>query len=364
VQRVLVVLVIAALVVWRFHLWPRHDATPPPSHHVTPIPPPEPSWPDAMVPTDAAPVVDAAPPGVTRLPIPAQKFNVPADIPLTDFVAGIVAVDGQLVWTDNFGSIWTMPATGGQARELANQHDGHDFPQYMALAVHRGTVYASRRGEIATVALPAGPVKKAWDDPEDDAYHLASDGTSLYGALFDGKVVVRFADDGAQTKLAAIHEAVLAEAGSAIYAADFGTGAVVELAPAHRTIARGIPHPTGLAVDDRAAYVWSQLDGTLRRIELATGKVTWRIALSEGDPIIADGDWIYGHSTDQGTLAVVRIAKDGSELDVLAPVDSAGRLAVDADAIYAGAMADAGILRIDKARVQPLRVVKPATVAP
>lgn len=352
----LVVLVIAALVVWRFHLWPRHEATEhrqPPSARV-----------ELAVPRDATPVIDAAlppPPPIAYLPI--AHMPIPAGLPVANFVTGLVAVDGRLVWTDNFGSIWTMPATGGDARELANQHDGPGFPEYSALVVHRGTVYSSRIGAVATVALPAGPVTPLSKETGDDAYQLASDGTSLYGAMFDAHSVVRFADDGSETKLAAMHEGVFAAAGSAVYAADFGAGTVVQLAPVRRTVARNIPHPTGLAADDRAVYVWSQLDSGLRRVELATGKVTWRIAVTNGDGLIADGDWIYTDAVDQGASTLMRVAKDGSELDVLAPLDAYGRLAADADAIYTSGGSDGTFVRVDKARVQPIRIVKPATVA-
>jgi hypothetical protein len=352
VRSALVIVVLAALVVWQYHLWPHH--TPQPPHEPVPIEP----MPMPMPP----PPIDAAEPlgPVARLPIPTKTIDVPDTMTIKSFVGGIVAVDGRLVWTDNFGSIWTMPATGGAARELASQADAVGNPQYQALVVHRGVVYASRTGAMATVALPNGPVALAWADPDDDEYALVSDGTAIYGAKFDARAVVRFGGDGSQTKLAALHSGVLATAGSGVYVADFGASALVEVAPAHRVIAH-VSHPTGIAVDDRAAYVWSQGDGTLRRIELASGRVTWRIALAEGDPLLADGDWIYGHAIDNGAPSLVRVAKDGSELDVVAPVDGFGRLAADADAIY-----DSGpgyILRVDKARVQPSRVTKPATVA-
>jgi hypothetical protein len=56
----------------------------------------------------------------------------------------------------------------------------------------------------------------------------------------------------------------------------------------------------------------------------------------------------------------VRVKTDGSELQVLADhISSLGPIAVDADAVYAASNSDGAIVRIDKARVQPLRIVKP-----
>jgi DNA-binding beta-propeller fold protein YncE len=360
VRRVLVVLVIAALVVWRFHLWPRHS----PAIEPRPPPPPPPvAAPPAIVPIDAAPPpVDAAPAAITMLAIPIVK--VPDGVPVTNLVTALIIVDGRLVWTDSFGSIWTMPVAGGQGRELANQHDGSNFPMYGALAVVHDTVYASRLGAVAKIALPDGPVTD-WAVGSDDAYALVSDGSSLYGAMFDGKQIVRF-DDGKQTLLARAREVVMTASGSAVYSATFDTGAVAELAPKQRAIARGIPHPTGFAADDHALYVWSQLDNGLRKVDLATGKVTmlWKSDVGAGDPIAADGDWIYADVTTERGTSLVRIAKDGSQLQVLVDeLANPAPIAIDADAIYTQAGRDT-IVRVDKARVQPLRVVKPATVAP
>jgi hypothetical protein len=349
VRRVLVVLIVVAVVAWRF--WPRHHVAPiaPPVHAIHAV--------DAAIPVDAAspdaaPPIDAPPEAVARLAIP------------NSYVIGrVIAVDDRLVWTDGAGSIWTMSARGGDARELANQHDPGG-PMYQALAVHRGAIYAGRFGAIATVALPAGPVTTLdWGlGSADDAVELASDGTSLYGAMFDGDVL-RFAADGTHASVAKIQEGGFATRGAQVYAATFYRGTIVEVSstPA-RTIARGIPHPTGFAVDEHAAYAWSQSDSVLRRVDLTTGKIAdvWRTGLATSDELLVDGDWIYACRTIDDGAEIVRVAKDGSELQVLADkLTTTGQLASDAEAIYVAVGPDAVIVRIDKARVQPLRVVKP-----
>ena len=255
-----------------------------------------------------------------------------------------------------------MPARGGEARELANQHDAGG-PMYQALAAYRGTIYAGRNGAIDTVTLPDGPVTQlGWDLGSDEAVELASDGTVLYSAMFGGDVM-RFAADGTHASVAKLTEEVFATSGAKVYAAAFYGGTIVDVsATPPRTIARGIPHPTGFAVDDHAAYAWSQSDGILRRADLKTGKVTelWRTGLATSDELLVDGDWIYACRTIGDDAEIVRIAKDGSELQVLADkLSTTGHLAGDADAIYVGIGMDRVIVRIDKARIQPIRVVKP-----
>jgi hypothetical protein len=347
--RVLAVLIVAAVVVWRFHLWPRHEPT---------RTPPRPPVVVVARPVDAAtPPVDAAapPPAIIHLALPGS-----------DILSALLVVDGRLVWTDSAGSVWTMPARGGDPRELANQHDGPGFPMYQALALHRGTVYAARTGVIATVALPDGPVTPlGWGLGSDDAYELVSDGTALYGAMFDGHSIAKLDDDGTRTNLAAMREGVIVAAGSAVYAASFDAGTVMQLAPTHRVLARDIPHPTGFAADDRTVYAWSQRDNGLRAIDLQTGKtrMLWKPDFVASDALVPDGDWLYADATSDRGTALVRIAKDGSQLQVLVDeLGHGGPIAVDADAIYAAG--SEGLVRIDKARVQPLRVQRPATVPP
>lgn len=183
-RRVLVVPIVLAVVAWRFRgLWPHH-APVVPIHAVVAV------QPDAAS-RDAAPP-DAPLDAVARIAIPSSSV-----------IADLIVVDGRLVWTDGAGSIGTMPARGGDARELANQHDAPSFPMY-----HRGTIYAGRFGAFATVALPDGPVTtldRALGSG-DDAVELASDGSVLYGALFSGDIV-RFAADGTHASIVKLKEA-------------------------------------------------------------------------------------------------------------------------------------------------------------
>jgi hypothetical protein len=349
---VVVLMVVAAFVAWRYRPW--HRASAPVTEHPVRlvVPDPridEPEIRDAAVARDARP--DAASGAIARLEIPGS-----------DRLSQLIVAGDRLVWTDSAGSIWTMPSRGGAPRELANQHEGSDFPMYSALALHRDTVYAAREGVIATVALPDGPVVPVtWDlGSAADPYELASDGTALYAAMMSG-AIDRFADDGARTTPMHAYEGGLATGSDAMYMSDFSLGIVVKLAAKPRVIARGIPMLATFAVADRAGYAWSQRDFLVHRVELATGKVTalWPDKL-EADHMRVDGDWVYTFAPDD---AFVRIARDGHELQVLAEHMHGAPIASDAEAIYVGDLDGNAILRFDKARIAPLRVTEPATVA-
>jgi hypothetical protein len=342
-RRALVVLIVGGLVVWRLRRMHRDEPAPPPPPPPKPVP---------VVIVDAPPPADAAElPPVARLPVQGQSI-----------IAALVIVDGRLVWTDGAGSIWTMSTRGAEPRELANQHDGPGFPMYQALALHRGTVYAARAGVIATVALPEGPVTPLdWSLGGDDAYDLRSDGTELYGAMFSAHEIARVGS--AYARISPMQEGELEADGSDVYAADFYAGMIVKASSTPpRIVAGHIPHPSGFAVRDHAAYAWSQSTGVLYKADLTTGKVsvvskTW---ITAGDRLAVDGDWLYTGRQAGDAVELVRVKTDGSELQVLADhISSLGPIAVDADAVYAASNSDGAIVRIDKARVQPLRIVKP-----
>ncbi|HEY1549795.1 MAG TPA: hypothetical protein VGG28_18330 [Kofleriaceae bacterium] len=344
-----VLVVVAAYLAWRYRPW-QHASPPPVATHPVVVVVPDSKTdqpvgrsqiPDAAV---AVLAIDAGPPEpFTRLEIPGS-----------DRLASLIVVGDRLVWTDSQGSIWTMPTTGGNARELANQHEGSDWPMYGALVQHRDTVYAARDGVIATVALPDGPVTPVtWDlGSAADAYELASDGTALYAAMMTG-AIDRFADDGTHTTPMHAYEGGLAMGSDAMYMSDFGLGIVVKLAGKPRVIAHGIPMLAAFAVADRIGYAWSQQDSLVHRIDLATGKVTalWPDKLA-ADYLRVDGDWVYTFGLGE---TFVRIARDGHVMQTLAEHVGGGPITSDADAIYVGQLDGNAILRFDKERIAPLR---------
>jgi hypothetical protein len=363
---VLLFWVAAFVVAWRIRTCrSHHDAPPPP-----PLPPPVVVAVDAAIdspkPIDAA--IDAAPPDAAELGIARLAVN-------SDPMGGLIVFDGQLVWTDSAGSIWAMPVTGGDGRELANQHD-EDHAMYQGLVVHQGAVYAARTGDLARVDLPAGPVHAVgYNLGTEEPVMLASDNTAIYGAMFSAPSVWRFAD-GAHHPVLDLKQADIAIRNGTLYAMGYSTSTFMSVPTAGgkpRTIAH-VPTPTAFAVDDVAGYAWCEHDHALRKIDLKTGKVTelWKTALVKPDVIVSDGDWIYAAASLKGTVTasggyaegdavqLVRIAKDGSQLQVLVDgLKGLGPMTADADAVYATPLQSGVILRVDKARVQPLQIIKP-----
>jgi hypothetical protein len=193
--------------------------------------------------------------------------------------------------------------------------------------------------------------------------------------MFEAPSVWRFAD-GAHHPVLDVKQADIAIRNGTLYAMSYYANAFMSVPTAGgkpRTIAR-VPSPTAFAVDDVAGYAWCEKDHALRKIDLKTGKVTelWKAQLVKPDAIVSDGDWIYAAASLAGTVdatggyaegdavQLVRIAKDGSQLQVLVDgLKGLGPITADADAIYAAPVQSGVVLRVDKAHVQPLRVIKP-----
>jgi hypothetical protein len=273
-----------------------------------------------------------------------------------------LAIAGDtLLWTDPRGSLWSMPSRGGTPVELSNQHmPGR--PMYMNLAAHDGAIIASRAGDLVRVGLPAGPLQPlGLDLGTDSLLELVSDGTAIYATSFEHASAIYKIEAGQKTKLLDHKRAGLAVVGDTLYAVSYSTGVLVAIKTSGgrpRTITRGLAKTTGFAADDKAAYVWGERDRAIRRIDLKTGKAT--ILANEGfdntDVLVSDGAWIYAHSwLGEGKSTFVRIAKDGSGVQVLASDLSAPYdIAVDDEAVFVSVRDSNKIVRFDKRAIEPL----------
>jgi hypothetical protein len=267
---------------------------------------------------------------------------------------GVVVIGRTLVWNDTEGGLWTMPADGGaRPRQLSNQH-GPGFAFHPVVA--GGQVFAAAGRDVLRVGLPDGPVAPLGvRGLPDTVEELVGDDEALYATVFQHTAVLRIPlDGGAPRRLLAMRRGVLAIHGGTLYVAGYVSGELVAV-PARggkrRTIARGLRRPTALAVDDEAAYIYSEKDRAVRRIDLATGRARL-IAdhLVNSDRLVCDGPWLYTFSWG-AHHALVRLAKDGSRRDVLADdLRAPYAIAVDADAIYATSRDTRSIVRIPKAR--------------
>lgn len=298
--------------------------------------PPPPPPPQAVAP-EPPPPVDAPP------QLPARIEYTAGLSPMSVVVAG-----DALVWTDSAGAIWTVPIAGGEPTQLSDQHSaGFMFHPVVAA----GDVFVSTKRDFVRVTLPRGPVTKLGLALAEDPEEVVAAGDTIYVTLFKRDAVLAIpARGGAPKQLTTFRRGVLAVHESALYAISYSSGVLVSIPTdggKPKQIARGFTRPTALAVDDTAAFVYTEKDQTLRRVELATGATRVLAAgLVNSDDLVSDGPWLYTFSWPS---SLVRIAKDGSQKDVLADdLASPYHIAVDADAIYVVSRDQNKIIRLAK----------------
>lgn len=308
-----------------------------------PQPAPEPA---AVVPPEQAETAPAGPP-----PLPARTDFAVAESP-----SAAVVVGDALVWTDSTGALWTMSIAAASAvsgkppvpTQLTDpQRDGFMFQP----VVVAGQVFASTKRDFAAVALPRGPVTKLGLALAEVPEEVVADERAIYTTLFKRDEVMAIpAGGGRATSLFSFRRGVLAVHGPTLYAVSYATGVLVSIPTSGgkpTQIARGFVRPTALAADDTAAFVYTEKDKTLRRVDLATG-ATKVLAqnLENSDDLVSDGSWLYTFSWPRTLL---RIAKDGSQTDVLADdLASPSHIAVDARAIYVASRDQRKIVRLAK----------------
>jgi hypothetical protein len=312
-----------------------------------------PPTPEPLPPPHLEPEV-AEPPRVPSPPPPTTRIDIAVGMsPMSAVVAG-----DALVWTDGMGAIWTVSIAGvtqvsGKRAEPVQlselSRDGFMFHP----VVVGGEVFVSTKRDFVRVTLPRGPVTKLGlqlvEDPED----VAGGARAIYATLFKRDDVVAIPTTGGRAqRLTSFRRGVLAVHGDALYAVSYATGTLVRIPtsggkPAQ--LARGFSRPTALAVDDTAAFVYTEKDKTLRRVELATGEVRVLAGdLVNSDDLVADGDWLYTYSWPSTLL---RIAKDGSRREVLADdLASPYHIAVDEAAVYVVSRDQNTIVRLAKQR--------------
>lgn len=204
---------------------------------------------------------------------PAPRPSWP-DYPVATLPMDLVLHRGTLVWADLAGAIWTMPADGsGAPAQVSEQHrDG--FAAHPSVAGDR--VIARVGKGLIVIEVPGGAVTHVRITGVPDVLEdVVGDASTIFFTVFNHDQVMRVPITGgpAQHVLDA-KTGVLALHGSTLYIASYATGdllAVPTTGGAPRTVARKLAHPTALAVDDTAAYVYTEGDQRLTRVELATG---------------------------------------------------------------------------------------------
>ncbi|HEY5925641.1 MAG TPA: hypothetical protein VIV11_28340, partial [Kofleriaceae bacterium] len=201
------------------------------------------------------------------------------------------------------------------------------------------------------VRVEAGGVKKLGLALPEDPEEVVADDRAIYVTLFKRDEVMAIpVRGGSPSTLMTFRRGVLAVHGGTLYAVSYASGVLVAVPTTggkQRTIAKGFVRPTALAVDDTHAFVYTEKDRTLRKVELATGATSvLATALENADDLVGDGAWLYTFSWPSTLL---RIAKDGSRRDVLADdLKSPYHIAFDAQAIYVVSRDQNKIVRLRK----------------
>lgn len=181
---------------------------------------------------------------------------------------------GTLVWADLAGAIWTMPADGsGAPAQVSEQHrDG--FAAHPFVAGDR--VMAKGGKGLLAIEVPGGAVTPVHVSGVPDLLEdVVGDASTIFFTVFAHDQVMRVpVTGGAAQHVTDAKRAVLALHAQMLYVASYDTGdlfAVPTAGGAPRTIARKLKQPTALAVEDTAAYVYTEGDQRLTRVELTTG---------------------------------------------------------------------------------------------
>lgn len=184
---------------------------------------------------------------------------------------------GTLVWVDLAGAIWMMPADGTAAPVQVSEQHRNGVALHPFVAGDR--VFAKSGKGLIAIEVPGGAVTSVRitglpDFPE----NIVGDGSTLFFGVFNHDQVMRVPiTGGAAQHVTAAKGAVLALQGAMLYVASYDTGDLIAVSTAGgapRTIARKLDHPTALAVDDAAAYVYTEGDQRVTRLDLATGAAT------------------------------------------------------------------------------------------
>lgn len=337
----------------------RAPATVAPTAKVTP--------PSTVAPTRPSPLTTKPPGPPTPVELPKPVHGV-TTLEVGDEPTDMVMVGDSLVWCDGGNELWMMPSHGGAYVALSRQQDpGHPMiNRVVAFGDKLVAATDSGPGDLAMIDLVRFKKRPFGINAENESFYaLATDGEALYASLFTALTVEKITIDGTRTKILTGQIDPVVR-GKTLYGSDYRSGRILSVPTAGgatRVITR-IAQVTGFDVDDKFIYAWSEADKHLKKIAIASGKTTdiWKTGLQTTDYLAADGEWIYCETwIDETTWKVMRIAKDGHEMQVLAEgLANAGPILITPDAVFVAAKKgdDDVILRFDKAAIEPLSVQK------
>jgi hypothetical protein len=270
-------------------------------------------------------------------PVPGNPELRRHDYTQTTLPKGLAVFHGVLVWADVAGAIWTMPADGSRpAKQLSDQHkEGFAFHPF----VSGDRVFAKTKRDLLAIAVPDGPVTHLGvtglaDLPEE----ATANAEAVFCTVYQHDDVLRIpASGGAAKHLADVQRGVLAVHGDTLYVASYTTGQLIAVPIAGgppRVIVKDLAHPTALAADDHAVYVYTETDQTAKRIDLATQKITvLGDHLVNSDELVLAGDALYTVSWPN-RLVKLPIVAGGAAVAIADDLDMPRSVVVDDHYVY------------------------------
>lgn len=298
------------------------------------------------VPTEKPPT--SAPPAPHAGPAPdsVRVFATPTQ-PMS-----LVLFHDTLVWADAGASIWAMPADGSAPpKQLSEQHrDGLATRPFIA----GDKLYAKAGKGLLRITVPDGPVTKlTWTGVPTLPETVASDGTTAVMTLFQNTQILRAPmEGGAAQPVTSAKRALVAVAGGTLYIASFTTGTLTAMPIAGgtpKTIASKLPQPTALEVEGAFAYLYTEGNKRVVRVELASGKTdVLGEQLENSDEVDVAEDAVYTVSWPNKLVRLPK-APGGASTALASDLHQPRGIAHDQKWVYVTSDSPARIVRVLRA---------------
>lgn len=257
-------------------------------------------------PTKAPPT--AAPPALRESRSVALDDKQTHEFAVPTLAMELVLHRGTLVWVDLAGALWTMPVDGTTApKQISEQHrDGLATHPFVA-----GDLVLAKNGkDLLALELPGGPVTRIHVTGTPAMFEeVVGDQDAIFVTVFQHDQILKVSiGGGAVQHVADAKKALLALRGKTLYTLSYATGELVAIprdGGTSHTIADKLDHPTAFVVDDKAAYVYTEGNRRVARIDLATGASTvLGDHLDNSDELVLAGDFLYTVSWPDKLVAI------------------------------------------------------------
>ena len=308
----------------------------------------------------AAPVPSVAASDEAATPERAAVVEAAAlEPPLMETVASqgtitcpMLAVDGERALYVTSNDDWKLEAIGANAPRVVGHLDFHGNEQCGVVAdadafyvVYGGMlVPTGRDGQLFRIDRKTQTFKRLFHTPHHQELRLVASSERLLYVTGEEKVVRAITKDGSSAEtFAALPEVAFAIAatpttllvstcekeapkGCAVLAFD-------ETTKAMRRIRDHVGAAYAIVADGETAWIPDDDDGSLTRVDVATGAATKVATVEHVRGLAADATWIYATSYVQGALVAVRKA-DGKTVQLATGLSQAQAVAVTGGEVF------------------------------